>query len=203
MNLLLLGATGGTGSEVARQALARGHRVTAFVRSPDKVAHRDEQLAVAAGDPRDATALAAAAAGHDAVVSALGPRTRHDHVLMPACARSIVAAARDVGVDRVLIVSTALLFPGLGLPGAFFGWLLRGALRGAREAEELLADSDLTWTIARPVRLTNAPLSQQYRVANGQLPAKARPVARADVAHFLLDALEKAEHRRAIVGVAR
>jgi uncharacterized protein YbjT (DUF2867 family) len=37
MRFLVLGATGGIGRLVLEQALARGHSVTAFVRSPQKI----------------------------------------------------------------------------------------------------------------------------------------------------------------------
>ena len=37
MRVLILGATGGTGMEIVRQTIARGHSVTAFVRSPEKL----------------------------------------------------------------------------------------------------------------------------------------------------------------------
>jgi len=49
MSLFILGATGGTGSEVVGQALQRGHQVTAFVRSPEKIAHRQDWLRVLPG----------------------------------------------------------------------------------------------------------------------------------------------------------
>jgi uncharacterized protein YbjT (DUF2867 family) len=49
MNLFILGATGGTGSEVIGQALERGHQVTAFVRSPEKIAHRHDRLRIVTG----------------------------------------------------------------------------------------------------------------------------------------------------------
>jgi uncharacterized protein YbjT (DUF2867 family) len=37
MKLLVLGATGGTGIEIVRQAIAQRHSVTAFVRSPERL----------------------------------------------------------------------------------------------------------------------------------------------------------------------
>jgi uncharacterized protein YbjT (DUF2867 family) len=200
--LLLLGATGGTGRHVLEQALARGHRITAFVRAPEKLSPHGG-LTVVRGDPRDAAALAAAAAEHDVMISALGPRTRHDEALMPACVDSLVTASRDADVRRVLLVSSALLFPGTGLAGAVFRWLLRGSLRGAREAEHRLMRSGLDWTIARPVRLTDSPGSGAYRVETARLPPKPRPIARADVARFLLDALESRARTGAIVGLCR
>jgi uncharacterized protein YbjT (DUF2867 family) len=200
--LLLLGATGGTGRHVLEQALARGHRVTAFVRAPEKLTLRGG-LTVVRGDPRDATALGAAAAEHDVAISALGPRTRHDEALMPACIDSLITASRDANVRRVLLVSSALLFPGIGLAGAVFRWLIRGSLRGAREAEHRLMRSGLEWTIARPVRLTDTPESGAYRAETARLPEKPRPIARADVARFLIDEMESGARTGAIVGLCR
>src|SRR5579862_5484808 len=73
MRVFVLGATGRTGVELLDLALARGHSVTAFVRSPRKVARRDERLAVVEGRVNDARTMATAMTGHDAVVSVLGP----------------------------------------------------------------------------------------------------------------------------------
>ena len=49
MNLVFLGATGGTGRLVVDQALASGHTVTALVRSPEKLTLRNPNLRVIAG----------------------------------------------------------------------------------------------------------------------------------------------------------
>lgn len=202
MRVLVLGATGGTGRHVVEQALTRGQRVTAFVRAPEKLAARDGLVAVR-GDPRDAGALSAAAVGHDVILSALGPRTRQDGALMPACTKSILASCAHAAITRVVLVSSALLFPDIGALGGFFRWLTRGALRGARESEGLLMQSDLACTVVRPVRLTDAPAAQAYRAAIGRLPEKPRPIARADVARFLLEQAERADPRAEIVGLCR
>ena len=37
MKLFVIGATGRTGHEIVQQALAKGHHVTAFVRSPESI----------------------------------------------------------------------------------------------------------------------------------------------------------------------
>src|SRR6266540_6835666 len=70
--LFIIGATGKTGTQLIDIALARGHEVTAFVRSPDKITREHPLLRVVPGDPLDADALARALPGHDAVLSALG-----------------------------------------------------------------------------------------------------------------------------------
>src|SRR5205814_1674672 len=72
-SLFVLGATGGTGRALVEQALGRGHRVTAFVRSPEKLGPPREGLTVIRGDPRNADELRRALPDHEAVLSALGP----------------------------------------------------------------------------------------------------------------------------------
>ena len=75
MRLLILGASGGTGRQLTSQAVEHGHRVTAFVRSPDKLDH-GSGVRVVRGDPLKTDWLASALPGHDAVLSAIGPRPR-------------------------------------------------------------------------------------------------------------------------------
>src|ERR1043166_4671405 len=76
MRCFVLGATGKTGSALVESALKDGHSVTAFVRSPGKVAEGRAGLSVIKGSPGDVDAMARAMAGHDAVFSLLAPRMR-------------------------------------------------------------------------------------------------------------------------------
>ncbi len=117
MRIFLLGSTGRTGGHILDVALARGHDVTAFVRSPYKLAARSG-LTIVAGDPKDPQALEGAIAGHDAVLSSLGAPPREalrPSTLMTDFARSTVRAMQAAGVQRLGIVSAAVLFPGNGL----------------------------------------------------------------------------------------
>ena len=74
MKLFVVGASGRTGLEIVQQALARGHHVTAFVRSPESITLKNERLTVLKGDAVDEDQLSDAMQNHDAVVSTLGPR---------------------------------------------------------------------------------------------------------------------------------
>ncbi len=65
--LLVVGATGGTGRELVRQALTRGHTVTAFVRNPKRLQIEHENLRIARGDVMDYASVEAAMRGQDAV----------------------------------------------------------------------------------------------------------------------------------------
>lgn len=68
--------------------------------------------------------------------------------------------------------------------------------------EDLLLDSGLDWTIVRPPRLSNAALTGSYRTAYGQNLRRGLIVSRADVAHFMLRALEQPETIRQVIGIA-
>lgn len=204
--LFILGATGGTGRSLVSQALQRGHSVTAFVRSPQKLAAPRDRLTVVRGDPADAGALRASVVGHDAVLSALGPPGVGPTTIVADAARATVAAMREAGVRRLLVVGVAVLFEDAGLFGAILRRsLLRNVAKDSAEMESIVTASSLDWTIARPPRLTNGPLTGRYSVADGRLPPGAgggAKISRADVAHFLLDEVARGEHLRRVVGLA-
>src|SRR3979411_2163046 len=102
MNLVVLGATGRTGSLVVEQALAAGHTVTALVRSPEKLATGNANLRVVTGQATETSAVASALEGADAVSSTLGGKGS----VIADSTRAIVAAARETGVNRVVVLST-------------------------------------------------------------------------------------------------
>jgi putative NADH-flavin reductase len=204
MRIAVLGATGHTGQHVVELALRRGHDVTAFVRSPGKLAARP-RLTIVKGNPLEAMPLAAALAGQDAVISVFGPPGRE--ALKPATlvtdyAHSVVTAMRRAGVTRLAIISAAVLFPQRGLVFRFFRWFLRHHARDLAAMEREVQASELAWTIARPGRLVEAA-DATYRTADGAFPARGRAMSFAAVAAFFVDAVEHQAHVRQIVGLAR
>lgn len=76
MNLLIFGATGGTGRALVEQALDQGHNVTAFARDPSKVRVTHANLRVLKGDILDYNSVENALRGQDAALSALGIRVQ-------------------------------------------------------------------------------------------------------------------------------
>lgn len=108
MNIALIGATGFVGSAVLNELLQRGHRVTVLARNPAKLTAR-EGLTVVAADAQDATQVAKAVAGHDAVVSAYNPGWTvpdiHDQFLKGT--RAIIDGTKAAGVRRLLVVGGA------------------------------------------------------------------------------------------------
>ena len=212
MRLFVIGANGKTGTEILDLARMRGHAVTAFVRSPEKLrlavaqgAEAAGWLTVVRGDPRRPESIAAALPGHDAVLSAIGPHPREalrPSTLLTDCARATVAAMRASGIARLAIVSAAVLFPEKGLYFAFFRWLTTYHARDLRAMEQIIQASGLAWTIARPPRLTKSPDASFIAVPDA-LPAGSRAMSFRSVAAFMLDAVERQSHVAEVVGLAR
>lgn len=205
MRLFVLGATGRTGVHVLDLALARGHDVTAFVRSPGKISIAHDKLRVVAGDPRSARELSNAIGGHDAVLTALGPTPREAFTrttLLADCAASTILAMRAGSVRRVVAVSSALLFDQPGI-GSVLRRVMGPHVRDLRAMEKTFGESDLDWTFARPPRLvsTNA---DAYRFAEEDFPfgmLLATLPFRA-VAAFMLDAVASERFIQKRVGLA-
>ena len=205
MKLFVLGATGHTGTHIIDIALSRSHDVTAFVRSPQKITRRDPRLKVVAGNPLDVDQLAKQIVGHDAVLSALGvrpPQAFHAHSLVGECAASTTAAMTRTGLNRIVLVSAAVLFPEKGLTFAFFRWLLQHISRDLKTAEDIVRSAQFDWTIVRPPRLTNGPYSS-YRIASDALPINGNVASFRAVATFMLDSVERRSHLREQVGLAK
>jgi putative NADH-flavin reductase len=204
MRIFILGATGSIGRELIDSGLERGHRVTAFVRSPGKLAPR-AGLDIVTGNPLETASIRAALPGHDVVFSAIGPRppaTFFKSSLMTDCAASTVAAMAETGVKRLLMVSAAFLFPGSGIAVSFVRWVLGAHGRDLTTMEALVAASDLEWTIARPSQLRKRR-ETHYRSEANALPANGFSVGIRAVASFMLDAAEQQRHVREIVGVSQ
>jgi len=202
--ILVLGATGHIGQQVLDLALARGHHVTAYVRSPQKLTRSHAQLRVVKGGLESADELVGALAEQDAVISALGPPAREafrPSRLMTECAATTVAAMTRAGVRRLAIVSAAPLFPERGLKFAFFRWFLAHHLRDLQSMEAVVTATNLDWTIARPPRLV-AGESELYESSVDALPARGRTMTFRAVAAFLTRCVEQREHLRCVVGLA-
>jgi putative NADH-flavin reductase len=207
MKLLVLGATGGIGVEIVRQAVERGHSVTALVRNADALRSFTDRISIRAGNLLDVSALASSIAGHDAVLSAFGPRqpmAKTDAHLLRDFGSALVAAATQAKVPRVLIVSTAFLFRDAVFPPAHLVGRLffPGVVADATDMEEIVSRSGLDWTLVRPPQLNDKPRTGRYRVREGHLPAFGFSIGRADVADFMLDTAERRRFARAVVGVA-
>jgi putative NADH-flavin reductase len=203
MKLFVLGATGKTGKLVVEQALAKGHEVTAFVRSPEKMASRHERLTVRKGDPTRADEIAAALPGHDAVISVIGAPNLGPTTIHADCATATVQAMKRAGVSRVLVLSSSFMFDELPWFARVIRRLVfRNIERDHAAMERAFVESGLDWTLVRPPRLLPGAATEKYEVTDDR-PAPKLSVRFADVAHFMVTEAEKREHARKAVGMAR
>jgi putative NADH-flavin reductase len=203
MKVLILGATGGSGLQVIEEALGRGHEVTALVRSPGKLVHLRSKITVMEGNLLNTADLESALAGNDVVLSTFGPRTLRPSPLWQQFGTNLFRAMISTRVNRLLLVSVALLFPGLGVAGYVISrTILVNTRIGAAKMEAPISASSLDWTIVRPPRLTNEFRTGLYRVEENRLPQGGFSISRADLAVFLLDEMERGQFVRKIVGVS-
>lgn len=191
MNILVFGATGGTGRHLVKQALDHGHTITAFVRKPEALPVGGERLRVVIGDAtRDHLKVTEAVRGQDVVISTLGRRNSFkSHHLIERSMQAIVPAMQCERVQRLILVSAF----GVGathrdapmVPRIMYRVLLKDIFADKRAAENLVASSNLDWTIVYPVLLTDGPMTGAYRVGE-RLELHGLPkISRADVAHFI------------------
>ncbi len=202
MNLTLFGASGRTGIELVRQALARGHRVTAFARSPQKLASFDGRIEIVSADVLDAQAVARAVAGADAVLSVLGPTANRPDYKVARGLEHIIKAMQEQGVGRLVMSSGAAVGDANDAPGLFdrlitllLKLISRHVYEDMRRAVSLVRASEIDWTIVRVPMLADGPVTGALRV--GYVGKGTGPrLARGDLARFMLDAAEQALYVR-------
>ncbi|MDX3457387.1 SDR family oxidoreductase [Streptomyces sp. ME02-8801-2C] len=206
MKLLILGATGPTGRHLVDSALNAGDQVTALVRNPAALGDLAEKVTVVAGDATSRRDVAAALAGQDALVAALG---RGNSVvaddLFTRSSAAVIAAAETMGVSRLVWLSSF----GVGHTLAWsspaqkliYRTLLRSIYANKKIADDSIRSSGLDWTVVYPTRLTDGPAAGTYR-ADDRLPMKGNPtISRADVAAFMHRAVHDGDwiHRTAVI----
>lgn len=185
----LLGATGMVGGYLLEEILARGHRVRALARNPAKLPGHDERIMVIQGDARDPEVIEELVRGSDAVISALGPvRSDGDAArsISTDATGNVLRAMAATGVTRYIVVSGGAVVMPQDERDLLGWWIrtlvqigLRDTLRDKQAEYELLAASDVDWTLVRcplidPVPFRYAPLASlstppAFRLRAGEL----------------------------------
>ncbi|GAA4929918.1 putative NADH-flavin reductase [Nonomuraea thailandensis] len=195
MKITVFGATGGTGLELLRQGLEQAHDLTAVVRDAGRLpADLRDRLDVVETDIMNPAAIAPAVKGRDAVLSAMGSRERGPTTVQAGSIAAILAAMRQEGARRLLMVSAAGLEADAG-DGPFTRYVLkplviqrvfRHSYADLARAERLVRAAELDWTIVRPARLTDDGRTNAYRTAWDLSLRGGFRTTRADVADCML-----------------
>jgi putative NADH-flavin reductase len=211
MKITVFGATGGIGGHVVRQALDAGHNVTAVVRDPARfdVSHPALEVATVPG-LTDPEVLRPVLEASDAAISGVGPRGRKDGPVASSTTRGILSAMEARGVRRFVAVSAVPVGPvpkgesfvnrRILLP--FISAFARDVYVDLAEMEDEVRRSTTEWTIVRPPKLTNKPLTGKYRTIVGGNVPRGYTISRADVAHLMLRVLEQPETIKQVIGIA-
>ncbi|MGF1432106.1 NAD(P)-dependent oxidoreductase [Kitasatospora sp. LaBMicrA B282] len=204
--IAVFGANGTIGSTVVREALNRGHQVTAVVRNPAKVTETHPNLTVTQGDVLDPASVGAVAAGQDVLVSAVGGGDGPGHLatIEPA-ARALVTGLRTLGdaAPRLIAVGGAgslrtpdgkQVWDAPGLPE----WLLQIMHAHGDALDYLRTVSDVSWTSLSPAALIEpGERTGAYRTGQDDLVAAADGTSRISVEDYaiaLVDEIEQPQH---------
>ncbi len=186
-------ASGGTGIQIVKQALDAGYQVTALVRDLGKFTLVHPNLIVIRGDVLIASTIEEAIVGQDAIVSALGNRSTKPTKLYSDGIANILAAMHQNNIQRIICISAGGLE--VNPKASFFVRLLtkyvlqrilKEPYADLRLMEALVRKTQTKYTIVRPARLLDKPVTGKYRIGINTNIANPFSIARADVAHFIV-----------------
>jgi hypothetical protein len=206
MKIALIGATGFVGTAILREALNRGHELTAIVRNPEKI-QPHPKLHPLKGDVYNENDVARMVAGHDVVISAFNPGWNNPDIYQQQVkgSRAIINGVKKAGVRRLLFVGGAgslEISPGVqsvDLP-AFPAEYKQGALATREALNMLRQDTGLQWSFLSPsADLFPGERTGQFRLGTDQLLKDANGESRISVQDYamaMIDEAEKPQHIR-------
>jgi uncharacterized protein YbjT (DUF2867 family) len=174
--ILVTGATGRLGRRVAERLLATGREVRMLSRHPPPAGDHDRYVWLA-GDLRTGEGIGAAAAGVDTIVHCATTNGRGD----VAMARQLIKSARGSGAPHLIYTSI------VGVDRLPFGYY-----RAKLEAERLIEDSGLPWTILRTTQFHDlilwlADVQRRLPVALALSGTGFQPIDAGEVADRLIE----------------
>jgi len=200
--ILILGATGRTAKHAIPFALAKGYKVVALVRCPDKINIQSDHLTIIKGLPTHIDDMRKAMHGCDAVLSMLAPLPHGAAMsigkidrprIMERSIRNALIVMKEYHIKRIMILSTV----GAGDSWKYNPWYVKLLAKltnfkvifedhTAQEQEVLKSKTD--WTIVRPVGLNEKEAVGELIVTYNQTP-KPFQMSRKTLAKFFIDHL--------------
>lgn len=182
MNILVAGATGQTGQLLVRYLLDQCHKPTALVRESSDTSSLPRGVDLRYGDLTDLeTGLCN---GMDAVIFAAGSGGNTGPEMTKKVdrdgARRLIDLAQEAGVKRFVMLSS------IGADQSNPSGDMAPYLNAKHDADEYLKACGVTFSILRPVALSNQGRSKD--VILGKNVDKSAKASRADVAYLLAEA---------------
>ncbi len=205
--IVIFGATGRTGQELVTQALKDNYKVTAFVRSPEKLNVSDENLEVIQGDVLNLEDVCRAVENQDVVLCSIGMPASDKSMLRTKGTVNIIKAMEKQGVNRLICQSTL----GVGESKVFLPWymnliivplILKSTWKDHEIQETKIESSKLDWTIVRPASLTNGEKNGRYRQDFTYSDKIKGKISITDTAHFMLGQIAENQYLHQKVGIS-
>lgn len=205
MRIAVFGANGRIGSAIVEEALRRGHSVSAAVRSLDSIHRTHAQLSVVEAYIDDASSVASAVRGHDAVVDSVGGLGHDNPRISFECMVPLTEGLHAAGVDRLLVVGTAgtLEVPegGMRKDQPDFPSELKDEAQAQAEVLDFLLGiptSELKWTyFSPPASIDGGERTGRIRLGKDQLMFDSRGrsyISNEDFAIATVEELEQPQH---------
>lgn len=211
MRIALFGATGPTGKFVIEEALRQGHSLSVYTRDGSKLQVFNGRIDVVVGDLQDKGAIARCVHGGDAVISALGPnglKVQGDRPVMHGLS-NIIAAMKQSNIRRLIQISTAAYRdPKDGFAfnvrafALLFKVIARKGFEDIRATAELIAQSDLEWTLVRIPNLKDGPEAGAIDIGWYCKTRLGMKLSRGNLAKFLVDQVDDTRFIRSAPGIA-
>jgi len=206
--IVLIGASGFVGSAILKEALYRGHRVTAVVRHPEKITTVHKNLVVTQSDVSFIDNVTQVCKGADAVISAYNPGWKNPEIAEETTRvyRVILEGIRQSGVKRFLVVGGAgslFVSPGKRLmdsgviPESFIPALR--ALAGIY-LNDLVSEKRIDWVFFSPAgNLQPGKRTCKFRLGKDDLIVSETGESKISVQDYavaMIDEIEKPIHHR-------
>jgi uncharacterized protein YbjT (DUF2867 family) len=216
MKVLVLGATGRTGKHVLDCLLKKGYVVHALVRKKSKIKDIPEKIRLFQGDPRNNDDLSTAIHECSAVINVLNISRRSDFPWAPLrtppaflseTARNLINVAEKKQIGKIIACSAWGVHETEDEIPLWFRWFIHNSNIGAayrdhERQETLLRESNLNFTIVRPVGLTNSKRERTIQISQNNIPKPRLTISRKSVAKVLVDMIESDAKSRQCITIS-
>jgi putative NADH-flavin reductase len=199
MNIAIIGASAGIGSETVRLALQRGHTIKALSRNNAPLAEHQSLMKIN-GTALSVADLKAAIADTDVVIVTVGTKAKKGTTLFSELAKALVVAISETAYKgNVLVVSGFGTGDSAGYLNLFMRLMIRLLLKDQYKdktlMEKIISESKVNWEFIKPGMLTNGPLINSYKVITELYQGiKVHKISRTSVADYLVKEAELPKH---------
>jgi putative NADH-flavin reductase len=209
MIITIFGATGITGVQLVKQALAKGYTVKAFGRNVDKLIDADlanDKLEAFKGYVFDEDDVLNAVKGSDAVLSTLGGAFNGEDKARSLGIKNIVKQMAKAGISRIVALGGqgvlnadehTIIMDTPGFPAEYLP-----VSKEHLQAYLYLKESDLNWTFLCSPDIRDEEANGKYITnVNYPPPQSTHHVSTGNLAHFMLAGLENNSYIKQRVGI--